>query len=400
MKILIADKLASVGIQVLEKAGHHVIFEPSWSGEELVQGLIQHRPQVLVVRSTKVTADVINASPDLELIVRAGAGVNTIDVQRASERGIFVTNCPGKNAAAVAELAMGALLALDRFLPDNVAEARSGRWNKAGFSKANGLKGSVLGIVGVGNIGAEVIQRAKGFEMRMVAWSRSLTDEKAEALGVERLESPLAVAREADFVSLHLAAAPETKHLVDRKFLEAMKPGACLINTSRADVIDEDALSWALDEKGIRAFLDVMTGEPAAKACEFQHPLAAKTNCYISHHIGASTQQAQEAVALEAVRIITRYAETGRVLNAVNKEEHSPATHLLTVRHVDTVGVLAAILDLVRKADWNVQEMENLIFSGARAACARIRFNGKADLQVVDQIEALPDVLAATLIAL
>lgn len=400
MKILIADKLAGSGVQALEKKGHQIVVEPQLSGDELLSAVKKIRPQALIVRSTRVTAELIDAAPELEVIVRAGAGVNTIDVGRASARGVFVSNCPGKNAAAVAELAMGGLLALDRYLPDNVHLARSGKWNKAGFSKAGGLKGRALGILGMGHIGEEVARRAAAFDMRVIAWSRSLTEERAEKLGVEFRDAPMKVVREADYVSLHLASAPDTRNLADRSFFEAMKPGAGLINTARAEIVDEDALLWAMSEKGIRAFLDVMSNEPAGKEGAFDHPLAAHPNCYLSHHIGASTQEAQDAVAVEAATIVNVYADTGRAPNCVNMEEHSPATHLLTVRHLDRVGVLAAILDFVRKAEWNVQEMENLIFGGAEAACARLRFNGKPDLDVLDQIREHPDVLAATLIAL
>jgi D-3-phosphoglycerate dehydrogenase len=342
----------------------------------------------------------MDASPNLELIVRAGAGYDTIDVEAASERGLFVANCPGKNAVAVAELTIALLLAMDRRIADNVQDARAGRWNKATYAKAQGVKGQTLGVIGVGSIGQEVIVRAQALEMRVVAWSRSLTSLQADKLGVERMNSPEAVAQEADIVTLHVASTPETKHLADRAFFEAMKPGALFINTTRGAVVNEDALRWALDEKGIRAALDVFEDEPSYKEGALDKTLAQHPNVYLTHHIGASTQEAQDATAEEAVRIITTYAETGRVPNCVNLAEHSPASHLLTVRHLDRVGVLAAVLDEVRKADWNVQEMENLIFEGAKAACARIRFDGEPSDAVVDTIAHLDHVLAVSLIAL
>lgn len=400
MKILIADKLSESASSALSAAGHDVVGESGLKGEALIEAVRSRRPNVLVVRSTKVPPAVMEASPSLELIVRAGAGYDNIDVQAASQRGIFVANCPGKNAAAVAELTMGLILALDRFIPDNVADARAGVWNKARYSEARGIKGKTLGILGMGHIGREVVQRAGAFDLRIIAWSRSLTDEAAIELGVERREQPLDVAREADIISLHLASAPETSGLIDRTFLDAMKPGAYLVNTSRSAVIDESALQWAIQEKGIRVAADVFENEPAGKEGTFQNELAQNPSVYLTHHIGASTEQAQDAIAEEAVRVINTYAETGRVLNCVNLAEHSPATHLLTVRHLDKVGVLAAVLDEVRNAGWNVQEMENLIFEGARAACARIRFDGDAKQEVVDHITAHPDVLAASVIPL
>ena len=400
MTILIADKLAPVAADLLEKSGHDVIEEPGLSGDDLVEVLRQKKPHMLIVRSTRVTAQAMDANPALELIVRAGAGYNTIDVEAASERGIFVANCPGKNAVAVAELTMGLVLALDRQIPACVEDVRSGRWNKEAYSQAGGLKGRTLGIIGMGSIGREVAARARAFGMHVMAWSRSLTDEDAADLRVARWEDPRDLAEAADVVTLHVAATPETEHLAGRAFFEAMRPGALFINTSRASVVDEDALRWAMDEKGIRAALDVIEGEPSAKEGDFEHPLADHPSLYLTHHIGASTKQAQQAVAREAARVVHRYADTGRVLHGVNLAERSPATHLLTVRHLDKVGVLAAVLDEVRKADWNVQEMENLIFAGAKAACARIRFDGEPKADVLDRINEHEDIIAASLIAL
>ena len=400
MTILIADAFSENGLDRLRDAGHTVVYEPGLKGEALTEALRAHGPSVLVVRSTKVTAEDLDASVGLELIVRAGAGYDTIDVEGASRRGIYVANCPGKNAAAVAELAFGLILALDRRIPDNVQEARAGQWNKAAFTKAQGVRGQTLGLLGMGNIGQEMVTRAKAFGMPVVAWSRSLSDEDAAALGITRAATPLDVARQADVVSVHVASTPQTKHLVDADFLAAMRTGAALINTARDAVVDEDALAKALDEKGLRVATDVPAGEPAGKEEAWTHPLADHPRFYITHHIGASTEQATEAIGDEAVRVVLAFAETGRVPNCVNLAEQTPATHLLTVRHRDKVGVLAGVLDEMREAGWNIQEMENLIFAGAEAACARIRFDGEPDDATLGRIAAQPDVLNATAIAL
>ncbi len=400
MHVLIADKLSGAGVEALEKAGHRVASRPQASGEKLRSALETERPRVLVVRSTRVTSEMLDANPALELIVRAGAGTDTIDVEAASGRGIFVSNCPGKNAAAVAELTIGLLLALDRRIPDNVLDARAGRWNKAAYAKAAGLRGRTLGVIGLGNVGTLVARQARALGMTVIAWSRSLTPDRAAALDLIHKDHPLAVARAADAVTLHVAATSDTKHLADRPFFEQMKEGALFINTTRSSVVDEEALRWAVDEKGVRAALDVMDGEPSEKSGPFEHALAGHPAIYFTHHIGASTRQAQEAVSAEAARVILQFDETGNPPNCVNIEEHSPATHLLTVRHLDRVGVLAEVLDEIRKADWNVQEMENLIFAGAKAACARIRIDGVMREEVVRRIEDHPHVLAVSLIAL
>lgn len=398
MKILVADKLAESGIERLRQHEHEVAVRPDLTGDELIDALRETEPAVLVVRSTKVPEPAIAASPSLELIVRAGAGYDNIDVQAASARGVFVSNCPGKNAAAVAELTIGLLLALDRTIPDNVIEARNGRWEKGRFSKASGLKGRTLGVIGLGGIGTLVVKLGLSLNMRVVAWSRSLTDERAAELGIERREDPLAVAAASDYVTLHVAATPDTKQLAGREFFERMKEGAGFINTTRGSVVDEAALRWAVENRGIRAALDVVENEPAGKSGDFSHPLAQVEGVYITHHIGASTQQAQDETAIEAARIVNVYNETGRVENCVNLADQSPATMLLAVRHLDRVGVLASVLDEIRKADWNVQEMENLVFAGAQAACARIQVDGREDQSVVDRIRDLDNILAVSLL--
>ncbi len=400
MRVLIADRIAKSGVEHLKVKGFDVTMRPNVSGDSLLEASVEVRPNVLVVRSTPVTADIMDASTTLELIVRAGAGYDTIDVDAASARGIFVANCPGTNSDAVAELTIGLMLSLDRRIPENVQDAREGKWNKAAYAEARGVKGKTLGVIGVGHIGTRVVRIGISLGMHVIGWSRSLTKRTADELGIELKASPKDVASDADVVTLHVAASPETHHLADRTFFESMRSGAYFINTTRSSVVDENALRWALQEKHLLAAVDVIEGEPADKEGALSHPLANHPNLYITHHIGASTRQAQEATVAEMANVITTYAGTGQVLHGVNLEEHSPATHLLTVRHLDKIGVLAAVLNEMRKAEWNVQEMENLIFEGATAACARIRFDGLPQDDVIRRIMDHPDVLAVSVIAL
>src|SRR5882724_7484292 len=210
MKILIADKFEKSGQEGLAEIGCEVLYQPDLKDEVLVEAVRTESPDVLVVRSTKVTEPML-AAGQIKLVVRAGAGFNTIDVAAASRRGIYVSNCPGKNSIAVAELAFALILALDRRIADNVIALRRGEWNKKEFSKARGLYGRTLGLIGVGKIGQEMIPRAKAFGMPIVAWSRSLTQERAMALGVEYVSSPQEVARAADIVSVHVALNPQTR---------------------------------------------------------------------------------------------------------------------------------------------------------------------------------------------
>jgi D-3-phosphoglycerate dehydrogenase len=401
MTILVADAIAPVGLDALEAAGHTLIDQPSLSGETLVETLRAEAPDALIVRSTAVTAEALDASPSLALIVRAGAGYDTIDVQGAANRGIFVANCPGQNASAVAELTMGLILALDRQIPDTVADARAGRWNKKRYARAQGLKGRTIGIIGLGNVGSEVLRRARAFDLDVVVWSRSLPPAAAEDMDVGYRASPEAVAADATIVTLHVAATPETENLADRLFFEALPEGGIFVNTARAAVVDEEALAWAVEERDLRAGLDVVSGEPAAKQSEdFAHPLADHPNVYLTHHIGASTQQAQDATAREAARVVRTFDEEGDVPNCVNLAAQSRATHQLTVRHRDRVGVLAGVLDEMRRADWNIQEMSNRVFEGGEAAVASIRFDGPFDPEVVARIDARDDVFAASATAL
>ena len=374
MKVLVADKFEQSGLEGLKQLGCEVLFQPDLKDDALTTAIAEQKPDVVVVRSTKVTEPMLDAG-SLKLVVRAGAGYNTIDVAAASKRGIYVSNCPGKNSVAVAELAIALMLALDRRIADNVIELRGGKWNKKEYSKAKGIMGRTLGLIGTGQIGREVIKRAKAFGMPVIAWSKSLTPEKAEQLGVEHRATPEDVARDADIVSVHVALKPETRSMIGAEFFNAMREGAFFINTSRGEVVDQPALIQAMKTKNIRAGLDVYADEPTTATADFTDSIKDEPNLYGTHHIGASTDQAQEAIAAETVRIVREFKETGQVPNVVNLAKQTPATHTLTVRHRDRPGVLAHVLDRLREEGINVQEMENIVFAGAEAAVARINLD-------------------------
>ncbi len=400
MRVLIADKLPEQSIDALRTAGHVVTVEIC-SDTKLKEALISHGSESLVVRSTRVTREMMEHASSLELIVRAGSGYDSIDTEAASEFGIFVANCPGKNAHAVAELTIGLIVSLDRRIPDNVSDARAGQWRKSTYSKAAGLKGRVLGLVGMGKIGRLVSQMAKALGLEVVAWSRSLTPELATELGVKYAYSSIEVAAQANIISIHMAATPETNRCIGKDFFSAIKPGAFFINTARGSIIDEDALIEALDNKGVRAALDVFVDEPSYKTGTLQTKLLAHPSVYLTHHIGASTAEAQSTTSDAAVNVIDTYAKKGIVLNCVNIAVQSSATHLLTIRHIDKVGVLARILDLIRTYDLNVQEMENQVFTGpANAAVARIRVVGTPSAELFTSLKEIRDVLAISEIKL
>jgi D-3-phosphoglycerate dehydrogenase len=400
MKVLIADKFEESGIDGLKEIGCEVVYSPDLKDDSLVEAVRDSQADVLVVRSTKVSEAAL-AAGRLSLVVRAGAGYNTIDVKAASSRGIYVSNCPGKNSIAVAELAFALILALDRRLPDNVADLRAGKWNKKEYGKARGLYGRTLGLIGLGQIGREMIARAKAFGMDVTGWSRSLTPESAAELGIAYRQTIIEVAYDCDILSVHIALAPDTRGVINDGVFDAMKPGSYLINTSRAEVIDQAALKRAVNTKGIRAGLDVFANEPEGATGDFKDEIVTLPNIYGTHHIGASTDQAQEAIAAETLRIISAFKETGKVPNVVNLADHTPATHLLVVRHHDRPGVLAYVLNEIKAANINVQRMENIVFAGAEAAVARIELDGALGTETMNRIrDGNNNIVEATLIAL
>ncbi|MCW8132250.1 MAG: hydroxyacid dehydrogenase [Planctomycetota bacterium] len=396
--LLVADKFPAKGLDALKNLGLAVDYRADLDAAGLADAI--KNASVLIVRSTKVNAAAIEAAKNLQLIVRAGAGVDNIDAAKASALGIYVANCPGKNAAAVAELAMALLLAADRRIPAATADLRAGQWNKKEFSKADGLYGRSLGVLGVGRIGERVIERALAFGMRVLACSRSLTPERAKELGVEFCPDLYRLAQQSDAVSIHLALSAETHHLVDERFFGEMKPRAILVNTSRGEVIDPAALEKAVKEKGIRPALDVFEGEPSGGAGPFALAVKDLPGFVGTPHIGASTEQAQEAIAEEAVRIVREFVRTGSVMNCVNLAERTPALCLLVVRHFDKVGVLAGIFEKLRASKINVQRTGNIVFSGAHAAVARIELDAQPPDEVVAAIAAQEHVLSAEVVAL
>ncbi len=379
MKVLIADTFEQSGIDGLKAAGCDVVYQPDLKDDTLTQALRDTTADVLVVRSTVVNAAMLEAGA-LSLVVRAGAGYNTIDVATASRCGIYVSNCPGKNAIAVAELAFALLLAIDRRLPENVADLRAGTWNKKEYSKARGLFGRTLGLLGYGNIGQEMARRAHAFGMPIVVWSRRFATGKESVAGepipLQLAGSPAELAERSDVLSVHLALNADTKGLVNASVLDKLRPGSYFINTARSEVVDYAALEKAIRERDIRVGLDVFAAEPTSTAGEFKDAIASLRNVYGTHHIGASTDQAQEAIAAETVRIVASYKTTGHVPNVVNLAKKTPATHILVVRHRDRPGVLAHVFDHLRSDNINVQETENVIFEGAEAAIAHINLDG------------------------
>lgn len=399
MRVLVADKFETIGLEGLEALGCEVLYEPDLKGDALGNAVRESKAEILVVRSTEVPKAAMEGS-HLAVIIRAGAGYNTIDVAAASRLGIYVTNCPGKNSQAVAELAFGLMIAVDRHVASCAMDLRKGVWNKKAYSKAKGLYGRTFGLIGMGKIGQEMIPRAKAFGMNVMAQSRWMTPDVAAALGIGRATRPEEIAAQADFVSVHVSLTSETRGMLGEKFFQAMRPGTVFVNTSRAEVVDQEALLKAVSEKGIRVGLDVFSGEPADGEGTYDGPLKDNPGVICTHHIGASTEQAQEAVAQEVVRIVREFKHTGSVPNVVNVKKAEIATHVLVVRHADRVGVLAHVLGALKEEEISVQEMENIVLGGATAAIAQISLDKEPTTKALDAIRANSNVFDASVFAL
>lgn len=399
MRILCADSIPEDLFAPLRESGHDVRLEANLTEASLPDVLAGWPAEVLVVRSTRVTAEAIGASDSLGLIVRAGAGTDNIDQAAASAAGVYVSNVPGQNAIAVAELAMALLLAIDRHIAAGMADLSADTWNKKRYSDADGLHGKTMAIIGLGDVGLALAERATAFGLTVLALRKSgrSTDQLARlrSAGISLVDSMEELLGAADVVSLHVPKAPETVGMCDASFFSMMRDGAILLNTSRGDVVDEAALVEAMNEKGIRAGLDVWPDEPATGAGEWSSPLSKHPNVVGSHHIGASTTQAQNAVASGTVSVIEDYVE-GRITNCVNVVSDPVGGTILTVRHLDRVGVLAKVFATLRAGGLNVQQMSNQLFTGSVAAVASISLERPPTEEVLEAIATDGDILAVS----
>ncbi|MDH4276621.1 MAG: NAD(P)-binding domain-containing protein [Acidimicrobiia bacterium] len=397
MRILYADSVDDHAVVRLSAGGHSVEVHADLSADTLPAAISGF--EVLVVRSTKVTAEAITSSEGLGLIVRAGAGTDNIDCAAASARGIYVCNVPGRNAVAVAELAMGLILALDRRIPDNTADLRDGRWDKKTYTAADGIFGKQIGIVGLGDIGLAVAERAKAFGMTVVAQRKANRSDPAltaiRSIGIRLVDTQEELLASSDVVSIHVPKSDDTIAMVDDAFLGAMSDGAYLINTSRGDVVDEQALLRALDAGRIRAGLDVWNNEPGSGQDAFDSPLARHPGVVGTHHIGASTDQAQRSIAEGTVETIESYFN-GDPINCVNIRREPSGESCLTIRHLDRVGVLAQVFAVLRSHGLNVQQMQNQVFVGGQAAVASIHVGTAPSEAAVAALSAIDEVLYVT----
>ncbi len=312
MKILVSDSLSKQGIEVLEKAGFTVVVKTKLSKDELLKEI--NDCDGLIVRSaTKVTADVIDAAGHLKVIGRAGSGLDNVDTQAATRRGIVVMNTPGGNTVTTAEHTMAMIFAMTRRIPQATASMKAGKWEKERFMGVE-LYNKILGIIGVGQIGGYLTKLAQGIGMNVIAYDPYLAEERARHMGVEMVDLD-ELFRRSDIISVHTPLTPETKSLIDAGAIAKMKPGVMIVNCARGGIVNEADLCEALKAKKVAAAaFDVFDQEPVKP----DHPLLTLDNFICTPHIGASTTEAQENVAIGIAEQIVDYFTKGIARGAVN----------------------------------------------------------------------------------
>jgi D-3-phosphoglycerate dehydrogenase / 2-oxoglutarate reductase len=308
MKIVVADKISPRGLEILSERGWEVVTpDPANVAGELANAA------ALIVRSaTKVTADLLEKAAELRVVGRAGVGIDNVDVQVATRRGVLVMNTPGGNAVSVAEHTFALLLAIARSVPQCNAAIHAGRWEKSG-AQGTELRGKSLGLIGLGRVGSEVARRALAMEMTVLAFDPYVSPEAASELGVKLLPLP-DLLKNSDYISLHAALSPATQNLINADTIAQMKPGARIINCARGEMIDEAALADALRSGKIAAAaLDTFAKEPPKDS-----PLIGLPNVVATPHVAGSTAEAQEEVGIQIALQVRDYLLEGVIRNAVN----------------------------------------------------------------------------------
>ncbi len=403
MRLLIADKLHPRAVEELRTLPIEVVYEPELTKESLETTI--RDVGILVVRSKEVTAQAIGAARQLNLIVRAGTEAHNIDIRAASKGGVYVANCPGRNAGAVAELVMGQLIALDRRIPDAVLSLRGQRWERAEYGKAEGLAGKTIGIAGFGAVGQEVARLARAFGLHPIAWSRGLSAQAAAEQGVGHVKTIEELASKSQILTLHLPVNDRTRQLINKRVLDLLPRRAMLVNVARADLVDYVALREAVKTRGLRAALDVYPDEPKGLR-EFKTdlfdvaPSATGGFVYGTPHIAASTDQAQLAIATETVRVIRAFLVDGNVPNCLNVSHVRAARFQLVIRMLDKVGTLANVLSVIKRHGINIEEVTNTVFEGAEASSTKLRLLSRPSEVCLTEIRAFEEILHLDLVTL
>ena len=312
-KVLVSDKLSETAVQIFRDRGIDVDFDPSiGKDKDKLLAVIDQYDGLAIRSATKATEKIINAATNLKVIGRAGIGVDNIDRAAASKKGVIVMNTPFGNMITTAEHAIAMMFAVARQIPEASASTHAGKWEKSNFMGVE-LTGKTLGVIGAGNIGGIVCERALGLKMKVVAYDPFLSEERAEKLGVQKVDLDDLLAR-ADFITLHVPKTEQTSNILNAEAIAKMKPGVRVINCARGGLVDEAALAEALKSGHVAgAAFDVFEVEPATDSPLFNLP-----NVVCTPHLGAATTEAQENVAVQVAEQMSDYLLTGAVTNALN----------------------------------------------------------------------------------
>jgi len=346
VRVLVSDKLSESGLSVLREAADvELEYRPGMSEDELCS-VIGDFDGLIIRSATQVTPRVIEAADKLRVVGRAGIGVDNVDIPAASRRGIVVMNTPTGNSVTTAEHALALLAALARKIPQAVASMRSGKWEKSKF-QGREIAYKTLGIIGLGNIGRIVADRAQGLKMKVVGVDPVMSSDRAAELGIELVELDELLAR-ADFITIHAPLTPETKNMLNDAAFDKMKKDALIVNAARGGIVDEEALVRAIqDGKIAGAALDVFGQEPVDPT----HPLLALDNVLCTPHLGASTSEAQERVAVEIAEQAVAYLQLGIVKNAVNVPTLPPETAERLAPYLEVAKGLGSIVGQLDPVD-------------------------------------------------
>ena len=315
MKVLVCDPISAKGISLLQQRPEfEVVVLPKRLSEAELIPVVKDVVAMVVRSETKVTRKVIEAAPALRVVGRAGVGVDNVDVEAATERGVVVMNTPAGNTISTAELSFAMILSLARKVPQAHGSMAGGKWDRKQFQGVE-LHGKTLGVLGLGRIGSEVAKRALAFGMRVVAYDPFLTEARAKALGIELMADPDGLYRDADYITVHMPVTDQTRGMLNAEAFTRMKPKVSIVNCARGEIIAENDLLAALDSgKVAGAALDVFSTEPLPA----DHPFRKHPAITLTPHLGASTQEAQEKCGIEVAEVIAGYLLTGEVRNAVN----------------------------------------------------------------------------------
>ncbi|MFN0135384.1 MAG: NAD(P)-dependent oxidoreductase [Phycisphaerae bacterium] len=390
MKILVACKLPEFAIEELQALGSDVIVAPTITTEQLVTAI--RDVNILVVRRNRVTAEVLHAQRQLQMILRAGTDVTNIAIEEASAQGVFVVRCPNRDSVAVAEMAFTLLLALDRRLPDAIAAARSGNATQRDeVADAHGLAGATLGLVGYGPTQREIAARARAFGMKILSWSPSLSGEQAtDDESVQFVNWPRELAARSDAVIVYAPPHEGEELRADAELLGAMRERAAFVHIGVPAAISESAIADAIDRRHIRVALDLFSPRETERV---RCPLAERPDVLATFRLADRSRHAKHSIATEVVSVVRQFLVSGTVANCVNLLERSPATWQLVLRLRDAVGVMASIMDAVRADGVNAEEITSRVFVGARAAWCTIALDERPSAEALQTIRAIEGVL-------